>query len=249
MTGTLYPNERVLAVVGMHRSGTSCLAGTLMECGVEFGEVSRQNRFNAKGNNENQAIMDLHDRILADSGGTWRSPPSAIRWQAPHRDARDAIIGGFRARRSAAWGFKDPRALLVIDGWREALPHMELVGVFRHPDSVAQSLANRSMIGRKDALALWSRYNRQLLALHRQQPFPIIFFSDDAEVAATQLENALRYFDLARPSKIEGFFEPDLRHFHPRADKPLTEEARELYAQLHDAVWQPDRGYPHARSG
>ena len=237
-------NERILAVVGMHRSGTSCLAGTLMECGVEFGQVSRQNRFNAKGNNENQAIMDLHDRILADSGGTWKNPPAAVRWQAPHRAARDAIIAGFRMRRSAIWGFKDPRTLLVLDGWREALPHLELVGIFRHPDSVAQSMANRSMIGRKDVLALWSHYNRRLLALHRRQSFPIIFFSEDAEVAATQLDNALGYFGLTRQGGVERFYQPDLRHFPPRTDKPLTEEARELFSQLHDAVWQLERNRP-----
>ena len=114
------PAAQVLTVLGMHRSGTSCLAGTLMECGVDFGEVSRKNNFNLKGNNENQQIMDLHEQLLADSGGSWKAPPAQVRWDTAHRQRRDAIIAQFRAKHAARWGFKDPRTLLALDGWRGA---------------------------------------------------------------------------------------------------------------------------------
>jgi hypothetical protein len=59
----------------MHRSGTSCLTGTLESWGVVLGDVHRGNPFNAKGNRESQKIMDLHDRIMAANGGSWLRPP------------------------------------------------------------------------------------------------------------------------------------------------------------------------------
>ena len=41
-----------LLILGMHRSGTSCLAGMLRDAGVFMGEVSEANAYNRKGNLE-----------------------------------------------------------------------------------------------------------------------------------------------------------------------------------------------------
>ena len=39
-----------ICVVGMHRSGTSCLTGIMQRMGIELGEVFTENEFNKKGN-------------------------------------------------------------------------------------------------------------------------------------------------------------------------------------------------------
>ena len=57
--------RRVIAILGMHRSGTSCLTGSLQEAGLELGEHHTWNPYNRKGNRENQDFVDLHDAILA----------------------------------------------------------------------------------------------------------------------------------------------------------------------------------------
>jgi len=44
-----------VAILGMHRSGTSCLAGSLQELGLYLGEVYDQNPHNPRGNRENAA--------------------------------------------------------------------------------------------------------------------------------------------------------------------------------------------------
>ena len=234
-------SSQVLTVLGMHRSGTSCLAGTLMECGVDFGEVSRRNNFNLKGNNENQQIMDLQDRLLADNGGSWKDPPAEVRWGAAHRQARDAIIDQFRLKNSPRWGFKDPRTLLTLEGWLEALPDMRMVGIFRHPDAVALSLAHRNQFTRQQGHALWCRYNRRLLAFHRQQPFPILYFSERAEEFFRQLEALVDLLGLVPPSAGLQFFEAALLHFEPPQESKLPPEVAELYRQLHAvAFYRPE---------
>jgi hypothetical protein len=232
---------RALAVLGMHRSGTSALAGTLMECGVDFGNVSRWNRYNVKGNNENQAIMDLHEALLADNGGGWGTPPESVRWEPRHRQARDAILGELRATRSAWWGFKDPRALLTLDGWIEAVPEMRLVGIFRHPEAVAQSLKGRDGCSRAHGLDLWRRYNRELLQLYRQRPFPILYFSEEPEQFRQQLLHLAALLGLKMPPQGLQFFEPELTHFDPPRAEPLPPEVAELYRELHAvAFYRPE---------
>jgi hypothetical protein len=225
----------------MHRSGTSALAGTLMECGVDFGNVSRWNRYNVKGNNENKAIMDLHNALLADNGGAWGRPPGSVRWEPRHRQARDAVLDELRATRSAWWGFKDPRTLLTLDGWLEAVPDMRLVGVFRHPEAVAQSLKGRDGSSRAQGLDLWCRYNRRLLLLYRQRPFPILYFSEEPEQFREQLLRVAALLGLKVPPQGLQFFEPELAHFDPLRAEPLPLEVAELYRELHAvAFYRPE---------
>lgn len=75
MTGLrLAPGAAPVTVLEMHRSGTSCLAGCLEDAGLFPGEVSRAAPFNKKGNNENLAVMEFTDEVLAEAGGS-RAPP------------------------------------------------------------------------------------------------------------------------------------------------------------------------------
>ena len=78
----------------MHRSGTSCLTGSLEAAGLYLGNIQTWNPFNLKGNRENQEIVDLHDLILADNGGSWDSPAMACQ--------RSGIIFTSNAAREAS---------------------------------------------------------------------------------------------------------------------------------------------------
>ncbi len=235
------PQSRSLTVLGMHRSGTSALAGSLMECGVDFGNVSHWNRHNVKGNNENQAIVDLHDRLLADAGGAWDAPQDVVPWESRHRQARDMILAQLRTTRSAWWGFKDPRTLLTLEGWREAEPGMRFVGVFRHPETVAQSLVVRSGLSRSHGLDLWLRYNQRLLALYKQQPFPILHFSDNPEDFLQQLHRLAALLELPTPPGGLRFLEPELLHAAPLHTEPLPRPVARLHDELHAvAFYRPE---------
>ena len=71
-------SRTLLAVLGMHRSGTSATAGILQELGIELGPVSERARFNARGNREIRELNQLHNAILeptAARGGTLPTLP------------------------------------------------------------------------------------------------------------------------------------------------------------------------------
>ena len=65
--------RRVVCVLGMHRSGTSCLAGSLEQQGLFLGDVNTAAPWNRRGNRESFAMMDFQTAILEASGG-WLVP-------------------------------------------------------------------------------------------------------------------------------------------------------------------------------
>ena len=104
--------QRAMIVLGMHRSGTSMLAGTLEEAGLTLGDVVNQAPDNAKGHRENLAIMSMQEDLLQRNAGSWDNPPETVSWGRLHRAVRDLFISSFRS--SKVWGFKDPRTLITL---------------------------------------------------------------------------------------------------------------------------------------
>jgi hypothetical protein len=200
---------KIVCILGMHRSGTSCLAGSLEEAGLRLGEVNTTAAHNIKGNRENKRIWELHDAVLADNGGSWSQPPGHVRWSDARRLERDAIIRSYGD--ASNWGFKDPRSLLLLDFWREAVPHLTFVGTFRHPRLVADSLYRREGRQVEYWKDLWVYYNARLLELHRVHPFPIIRFDVGEEAYRRSVAVVTHGIGLSPPERME-FFEPALRH-------------------------------------
>ena len=193
--------QRCIAILGMHRSGTSLLAGTLQEAGLELGEVVTSAPFNLKGNRESLLIRALHDDLLAKAGGSWKSPPKSLSWDMYHKAIRDAIIASFRRYR--VWGFKDPRTLLCLEGWIQSLPHLELIGIFRHPEAVARSLHARERMSLDEGISLWLSYNKRLLAWHQHFNFPLIEFTSDHDQFKSQASRMTEKLKLPNPLSSE----------------------------------------------
>jgi hypothetical protein len=199
-----------IAVVGMHRSGTSCLAGCLEDCGLHLGAVNRAAEYNRKGNNENEALRAVHEAIFARIGASWdRPPPTPVVWTRDERAAVRALLAGYAG--SPAWGFKDPRSLFLLDGWFELLPELRLVGTFRHPLEVAASLAHRDHFDPGRALALWAAYNQALLDWRGRIRFPVIFYDADAPRYLAEVRAAAAALGLNAAADI-AFREESLNH-------------------------------------
>lgn len=174
--------------------------------------------------------MQLHEDVLRANGGSWRRPPEQVQWGAEHRARLERFIGARQGR--PVWGFKDPRTLLVIDGWLEAVPDLDMVATVRHPAAVARSLQRRS--GSPSAepwLELWLDYNRRLLDLHERHAFPIIDFDLPAEEYQARLATLIEGLGLRAPMGKEAFFEPSLRNPTPE-DPALTDEIESVYREL-----------------
>jgi len=199
----------VIAVLGMHRSGTSALVGSLQQRGLFLGRHSKHNPYNLRGNRENPDVVLLNEDILKRNGGSWRAPPAAVEWAPDHVERGIAILGELSER--PVWGFKDPRTLLTLDGWLQLVPDLEFVGVFRHPARVARSLASRPKLRVEDPVALWRSHNTRLLEVHRRSAFPIVCFDDDSDVLARNFNRVAELLGLAPATEEEPFFTEDLR--------------------------------------
>jgi hypothetical protein len=215
----------------MHRSGTSCLAGSLEQQGLALGEVNTAAPWNKRGNRERFDVMNLQGEILDASGGSWYEPPAAVAWRPEHFEAARAILAEHAG--SPVWGFKDPRTLLTLDGWRALVPDIQPVGIFRHPLRVAQSLKSRNDMAIEAGVALWQAYNERLVALHDAEPFPIVWFDEETAVLEGKLRRAGELVGLRGDGAGEPFFTDELRNA-PAEGGELPGEAEALYERLRE---------------
>lgn len=183
-------SKSVLIVLGMHRSGTSALAGLCHKLGVSMGETFLEpTPENPRGYFEDIECTALHNRILAYFGLTWNTLcqlPNG--WQhlpgvAPFASELSELI----AQRSTnpIWGIKDPRLCRLLPLWLNVLNKMGISPHFlisiRNPYEVAESLAHRDDIGLHSSLLLWFIHNLEAEYYTRSYPREIIQYPNTIE--------------------------------------------------------------------
>jgi hypothetical protein len=223
-------------ILGMHRSGTSSLAGSLQQHGLFLGRVVEWSPHNPKGNRENEAIMLLNEAVLKESGGTWYNPPETVRWNKQLAEIRDTVITPFVANGYPRWGFKDPRTIFTLPFWKEGLREFSLVGIFRSPLLVAQSLHARTpAMSLAQGLTLWKRYNEKLLAWYREREFPLISFDGDPADYHASIERTAAHLGLDPGSKPREsvFFDESLKKQRiTDPGIPVPEDVSRVYGEL-----------------
>lgn len=160
--------NKVVCILGMHRSGTSMVSRILNICGVylgESGEIMSEPVMisNQKGHWENLKVLEINEEILNLFGGSWDDPPEfPENWE---RDFRLADIEKkaieFREkmnRRSVVWGFKEPRTCLTLLFWKKIIPNMTYVIPIRSSIEVAWSLKKRDGFTLLKGIKLWAIY-------------------------------------------------------------------------------------------
>jgi len=181
----LPPGPWVL-VVGMHRSGTSALAGALGALGPALpapGDLVT-GRYDNPVHHESRALTDLDDALLAALGGSWSAPPDlAPGWE--HGAAVRSLTAGAPAAARRAFPsdgpvlWKDPRLCLLLPLWWSVLPPpVVTVFMWRDPLAVAHSLRARQGFTLSLGLALWDRYNRDALAALAGRSTYVVSYED-----------------------------------------------------------------------
>ena len=225
-----------LCVLGMHRSGTSCLTGIMQNFGVELGEVYTENPANKKGNRENSRIVFLNDAVLIHNQGSWDNPQVAVRWTKEMAHERDSIIKELDARGATHWGFKDTRTLFTLPFWLEAIDKPAFIGTFRHPQRVALSLNKRDGAPLATSLELWCRYNKRLLEVARQFNVALVDFDAAPDDYLNDAIGKLIALGLnaGKEAEARSFFDAGLRNQAASAvtAENLPLEVLELYQEL-----------------
>ena len=153
----------MITILGMHRSGTSALAGALHKMGADLGQESawlKAASDNPRGFFEYQPVVDINRAILLALGGTWSAPPPLPSGWTD--DSRLAEIAEGAAELAVGLAptmvVKDPRMSLVQPFWEPITPVVSSVVCLRHPVAVANSLHKRNGFSIDQGLFLWFRY-------------------------------------------------------------------------------------------
>jgi hypothetical protein len=135
----------------MHRSGTSLTTGWLHRCGlpIDNGRVEGADHGNPKGHFEDQDFLELHKRTilqaLPESRGWIVTRPDEVSRLRLDEDQMRPLAEA-RIARYPAWGWKDPRTTLFLNQWKQVIPGMKLLWVWRPCHEVVHSLVKRYLV-------------------------------------------------------------------------------------------------------
>lgn len=221
-----------ICVLGMHRSGTSCMTGMLEDAGFYLGNVSKKNPYNLKGNQENSAIMGINDEIMALNGGSWDNPPQSARVDDDMlRRMRALHAREYKGRKR--WAFKDPRTMFTLDAWLKVVPSLKFLGTFRNPVSVAKSLENRAPWPREKSLALWRSYNERLMQYQDRYGFALLDFDLPRDEYVRKFSEALEGLGIKPKPHGLAFYDEGLINNKERVDlSELDSESAGIYEAL-----------------
>jgi hypothetical protein len=173
--------QPALAIIGMHRSGTSMVAELCESAGLHIGtELVGADKSNPRGHFEDYDFYRYHEKVLSENS---RPPQGYEPFDSPlkisdeNRRLAQSMIN-LRRERLIPWGWKDPRTILFIRFWLSILPEARFLLVFRHPGEVACSLERRGEAYFQDggiqAHRNWYWYNKMALDLIKLHPDRII---------------------------------------------------------------------------
>lgn len=161
-TAYLRSKPTTIVVLGMHRSGTSCIARMFNLCGASVGpEVLAADDANKAGYWEPLEGVVVNEALLRLSGGGWDNPPERLISDFRFGWKMRGFLGRLHRRGPAV--FKDPRTVITYALWEPLIQRPVVVVVFRNPQSVAQSHARRDGFTLARGLDLWTYYNTQIV--------------------------------------------------------------------------------------
>ncbi|MGR7994314.1 hypothetical protein [Xanthobacter sp. ZOL 2024] len=258
------PTQRTaVLVLGMHRSGTSALAGVLAQLGCDLPkDLMAPHSPNPKGYFESNTVRDLNNAILESAGSTWDDwLPFSRDWlETPHAEmfkgqAIDAL--GREFGQSPLFVLKDPRICRLLPFWRGVLEaegiRPVVVHIHRGPQDVGQSLYQRNGIEPDLGRLIW--LGHVLSAEHDSRGMTRSFTSYDRLLDdwAGVVEGMSRHLGFRWPrlservaAGIGEFLLPSLRHNRAPRAEILTNHAnpawlRDVYGILESWVAEGER--------
>lgn len=217
-------DNKVYIITGMHRSGTSMIAGILKKTGIYFGEDNEligPSNWNLKGHFELKEVVDINSKILKHYG--WHNWDTAatlpFEWEhyTPLQyDMRIAkLITKFSSYPHFAW--KDPRFCFTLPLWLKYTKNIILIVCIRNPLEVAYSLSVRHRFKKSKGLEIWHRYNLSLLNMMYFVPRIVVEFQsffDEECSGGRKLLNGLGIIP-----KDEHFSDVDFSLNHHKIDE------------------------------
>ena len=247
--------QRLIIVLGMHRSGTSALTRGLKALGVELGDrlMPAIEGDNEKGFWEDLDVNGFNFELMRHLGQDWHAlqPIDASEFE------REDLVS-FRLRAiemvrkkidgSLVFGIKDPRTARLLRFWKSVFEHLgadvSYVIASRHPMSVARSLEKRDGFDDEKAHYLWLGHMVSSILGSEGSPRVVVSYDRLMDRPAEQLRRIVKALDLRFVADEAGideytgeFLDERLRHSRFQLedlgrDPAVPKEAIEAYALL-----------------
>lgn len=151
-----------IAVLGLHRGGTSAVAGALHHLGVFMGDdLLPPSKTNPKGYFESRAFVEAHTAMM---GGGWKNPDILGFNDTITKERYRKMVEGMMEHE--VWAIKDPRLCYVLPALIQVLPEdydLRIVAVHRDLLAVTSSLFDRGGHTWVEAQQITIRYMRVML--------------------------------------------------------------------------------------
>jgi hypothetical protein len=150
---------------------------------------------NERGHFEDSDFVSFHERVVKAryprSRGWKVVDDRAVVFTTEERRVAESLAearGGL-----PAWGWKDPRTVLVLPEWTAVIAGLGKLIVWRPAALVVDSLVDRARkdrvpltdIGWLEAALVWKGYNRRILAVKRRWPHETLLVPVDAMVPSS----------------------------------------------------------------
>jgi hypothetical protein len=240
-----------LLVLGMHRSGTSALAGALARLGVELGpRLIEAAPDNPQGYWEHAGVVEIHERLLQALDSSWEDPRELPAGWLEHPAAREAarelealLLADFA--REPLWAVKDPRLCRFLPLWLPLLARLgvqaKVLAIVREPGQVARSLAKRDGIGAAHAELLWLRAASEIADGTQGLPRALLDYEALLDDPGAALSTAATQLQLSWPKADESLraaVSESLRNHRADAGAPASTAAA-IHARLGGAeTWE-----------
>ncbi len=222
----------VLCITGMHRSGTSLTASWIESCGLSINDSNLigPSADNSKGHFEDQDFVDLHSSSIRLGN------PKSIGWKVfaatslaftDNQLVRAHTLVRERNEKFSVWGWKDPRSVMFLMQWKEVIPALKVLLVWRPCSEVVDSLIKRSKrrashinfkVKLLEAVKLWVYYNARMCEYKQKHPIDTLLFNieDIIKHDRSVLELINERFKLGLKYKpISILYDPSLLHRKP----------------------------------
>ncbi|MHB8108740.1 MAG: glycosyltransferase [Syntrophorhabdaceae bacterium] len=230
--------HKCILIAGMHRSGTSALAGALNLLGVNMGSrLMETAQDNEKGFFENADVYEVNEGILKSlnsswddlfflEDGWWKSPiMDSHRLRIRELVEKEFLPGGL-------FGIKDPRLALLFPLWEGVLKELAVetacIIPLRNPLEVADSLHRRNGFSVEKSAFLWMKYLSDAEYYSRGMRRIFISFNDllrDPEGTLLGIADAVgvQYPKTWQDAGgvIKAFLDPRIKH-HDRIHETAT---------------------------
>ena len=240
-------------VVGMHRSGTSALAGALVQAG-HSGPLHALPTppDNVKGTFEAREVVNLNERLLGFGCRQWfhTRPVDLVPAASEAEVAQSVLETAFPAVRTIV--VKDPRTSLLLPFWlscaEEANWSPRVVIACRPPGDVARSLEARDGFDLEHGVACWLRHMLDAERWSRTVPRAFVAIDRLVEDPVGQVRDLQLRLGIAPdrpmpPDSNAGFIDGRLMGRALNCDTPLpfrADEAYRIFLRMADGSPLPD---------